>query len=248
MKKAFDSTHLKKELESVTGFPLSEQRDIASPAKNENLCTTAHYDLGIVVQGLLVDMDARSLALAARARDWLEKSIAANEPGTFVGGRSGIRSAHAFCRWLLSGADERDAFRVAIDMKLDELSVQTDVSDLGVDDAAALLIHAEAYDLIATLEDLIGRNFPGDLDGKSNTPRAVGLHLARALAGPRSEPNQLMDKGRRLLRKHLYGSWIERGRFLTALSWLKIVHWDLEGQSRPPAEVVRKALDYLKPA
>lgn len=241
--RSYDPVAERDRLESVTGFAMYQRDNAEDFARNRNLCSGAHTKLIVAVRGLLVGMDQPALEQARAARVWLERSIAQGEEGTFAGGRGGIRSDYAMSRWLLTGEDMPQLFDEAFRAHIDEIERNPPLLDLSVDIAAALALHAQQYDAALQFKDRYEARAGKKLKEGSRTPRAAGFAIAADLqAGNSADASKHAEN---LLEKSL-NDWIGRGQYTTALSWLKIAHWNLAGKTRSPVDVVSQAHLYLK--
>ncbi len=240
--RTYDPVAERARLESGTGFAMYERDNPEEFARNRNLCSGAHTKLIVAVRGLLVGMNQQALQQARAASEWLEKSMATGEDGTFGGGRGGIKSDYAMSRWLLNGEDTPQLFDAAFRAHVEGIERNPPIQNIGADIAAALALHAQEYDAALEFKTRYESQSGEAMKDSSLTPRAVGFAVAAHLQKGNSA--EALKRTENLIKKHMR-NWIDRGQYLTALSWLKIAHWNLEGKTQSPPEVLGKMHLYL---
>ncbi len=210
----------------------------------------ANMDLVSVISASLVGLYEEVAPIVPRTVDWLTKAIEKDEQ--FGSNRDfhryELHAGRALALWMRDATNtvaEWNAARQALktasqqDNVYGRAAIKTDY----LDHYLALCYQAGQYEEgIAEYEKYHG--VKAISPKKTLSPRKVGYALCLHAARQQFDRDELFQAGRKMLEAYLQTSWLGRGLFDYAATWLKIVYWHHD-PSLTPLQTILKAYENM---
>jgi len=188
--------------------------------------------------------------LVPRLLDWLDRAIENDEKAhdNHDFHRMTLHEAKALGTWVRDGADVPEIWNTArqfLDAALRHGNVYSrgDMSTAYLDDYLALCYQAGRYEEgIAEYEKYHGVKTLSLQ--KAPAPRKVAYALCLHEARQQFAVEELYQAGRQMLQAYVGETWIDRGQYLRAATWLKIVYWHHD-RTLTPQQTILKAYDHM---
>ena len=254
-KQAFDQ---KKQREMLLGdgtrlslISYSLSLDFDDVRKHRAFAGTAGGMLTDVIYGWLVSLDREVQPLLQRAHEWMRLGLEAGEAGGNVGGPGGVHEMAALSEWLLFNRHDAENYRRAADhheahLRAEFLDKKKPADTKTLDVFMRNCVQAGDYPRALSFYELaVGADAQAEQNLKKiKSERGLCYAICRAQIDPGQGGAALEDAERRFLRGQMK-TWLDNGWAKDAAHWLKIVFWNNRDPRLAPADVVRKAYDYL---
>lgn len=230
----------------MVGFLHRAPEDKPSP-----LGMVAESDVSSFVYCTLFGLGERVVHLIPSRIEWIERALLGSkfpaENTEFK--RAAMMKAKALYHWL--DADNELAFaawrqaRATQELSLFEPDnyAKDNVGTFGLDDQMGLCLLAGEHERgVATYQQLQPGKEP--TAARATAPRDWGYLACRNQLHPALGEAEVLQAGRRMLRRWLDDPWLGRGQASRAAMWLKAVYW-LPDQSLSAEQTLLKAYDDL---
>lgn len=231
----------------LVGFLSGAQRNEQSP-----MGMVAGSQVNAFVYCNLVGLGLKVLPLISSRIEWLDSALRESKfpAETSVFQRASMLNAKAVYHWL-EGENElaHTAWAQArIEHELHMLDpsaphAELTASTYDLDDQMALCLLAGEYDRgVSTYQRIKPGSKPTAT--RAQAPRDWGYLACLNRLNPMLADGELLQSGRRMLRRWLDDPWLGRGQASRAAIWLIAVHW-LPNEKLTPAQTLFKAYDDL---
>ena len=242
------SQKMKLLLDQHSGFEHMLAMDFQETKDESALGAYAYSLLREAVQCFLVCFNEPAKQLLHKSHEWGNAGIAANEKPMhyFPSATEAMRfETLALCNWLLHGQHDQTSLDNYVKYYDEHLTSKGSKADkVGVSMALPSYADAGAFQRVFEIFEKIPKLSPPESLSKIRSEGQMVYILAQHHVQGQYTKQEIADAGERFLKRNIE-NLLGNGRYVDAVQWLKILHWNDTDRTATPKDIVMKCYNYL---
>jgi hypothetical protein len=235
-------------LDQNTGFANMLAREFQETKDRSALGAFAHSLLREAIQCILVCFNEPATRLLHKAHAWVLEAIAVEEKPMhyFPSATEAERfETLALCNWLLHGQHDQTSLDNYVKYYGEYLTSKgTKADKVGVSMALSSYADARAFQRVLDIFEKIPKLSPPESLSKVRNEGQMVYVLAQHHVHGKFSRDEVADAGEKFLKRNIE-QFLGNGRYIDAVQWLKILHWNDTDRTVSPKDIVMKCYDYL---
>src|ERR1700682_3298458 len=233
-------------LNPIGGYEWSMNHSFEDAQKADGLTGSAHFDLGLAIDCLLVGFDGPAEQLLDQATQWVGVAIESGERPQhyFPDGTEADRfETLALCNWSLFNKHDSQSLQQFVTYNDQYLNRQKRLDKVSVSLGIAPYVDAGAFERILELFDTTpGLRPPTTLSPRNEAQMAY--IVSRHHLGLQYSREDVQTATAKFLKRNI-DPWLTGGDAVSAAQWMKVLHWNDSDRSLSAKQVIMKGYDFF---